>query len=291
MIVNYVNHKETPMKTNSERINMDLVQLSRQSVIHKANLERWMQMGMYPLVEPSQRNSNCLLHCKVLAVALLFIVFFSTTSCYAIPTDKINDHRFVSLDLKDKDFIQVLSSVSDQMGIDIVFSGEQPAAKKDIKIASVPLDRAIVQIVRRYDIENHAVVYNTEGGAEKIKLYGYTERTSTSPSFSTANLAKSIELDDTPVTREQLDLLAAQNQQIKVEEDNQSLTSEQLTKLEEKSEIIEADEEVTPLLAEQKRMFKERNEESKSDFYDNQEPLQKEKLMLLQNDELERGKK
>lgn len=265
---------------------MDLVQLLRQSVTDNADLGCWKQMGMFSFVESSEQNSNLLLHCRVLAVTLLYFLFFTTASGFAIPTEKIADHRFVNLDLKAKDFIQVLSSLSDQIGIDIVFSGEHPDTKKDIKIAEVPLDRAIVQIVRHYDIENHAVVYKTEGGVEKIKLYGYNERTGTSPSFSTVNLAKSIEHDETPVSREQLDLLATQSQPIKLEEGRQPLTYEQLTKLKkEESEIIESDEGIKPLLAEQKRILKERNEEVRADSFDNQAPLQKEKLILLQNDD------
>ena len=116
----------------------------------------------------------------IINVSLLLAFVFSAT-CYASSTSKLQNQNFsVSLDLEGKSFIQVLTAISDQTGVKIVYSGDRPTKKKDIRIVDVPLEKAIVKVLSHYGFENHAAVYNKEGRAiVQIKLHGYMRKTGT----------------------------------------------------------------------------------------------------------------
>ncbi len=251
--------------------------LSTNEVFLEAKLTIGARGGAYPITERHKRFSYSLLSYKLFNIALLVVISCVTTIGHTAPIDLKNHRSIVNLDLEDKDFNQVLSAISDQVGIEIVFLGEPPAAKKNIKLSNVTLDQAIAKVIRLYNIENHAVLYNAKDDTIlQIELHGYAGGSGESHSSSLAILkenSKRIEAEERralqPLTEEQLVILKENSKIIEAEERRalQPLTEEQLAILKENSKIIEAEERraLQPLTEEQLAILRENSKRIKAE--------------------------
>ena len=275
---------------NSKQAIMELSQFSFKTVLLETKLTKGFRAEKYPLTESNKRFFYSLFFYKFLTIALLFVLSILTTIGYTGPIDTQNYHRLVNLDLKDKDFIQVLSAISDQVGIEIVFSGEPSSEKKDIKISNASLDQAIAQVIRRYKVKNHTIVYNAKDDIIlQFELHGYAAGSSVMPSASSSlylsNINRQFESDYSPLTFEQMEMLIAQSEQIEAEmqESMQTLTSDQIAQLKEESDKLEAKYEKIkkPLTDEQLEKLKVQSQQIELEEKKDNQPLTQEQIQEL----------
>ena len=218
-----------------------------------------------------------------LAVFLLIVPLLSGTACGATLTTESYANRLVTVELYDKDLMQVLSAISDQVGIKIIFSGKQPTMKTDIKMVGVTFENAINNVLHNYEVKNHTIVYNTtENAIERIELHVYAgnyvspeaitnlDQKMEPLSAQSDHIEEKMRMSEIPLSQEQMARDSEKSDHIKAEMEKGTLplTKEQMAKDKEKSDRIKAEmeKETLPLTKEQMAKDKEKSDRIKAEM-------------------------
>jgi hypothetical protein len=221
-----------------------------------------------------------------LGLSCLLTLLTCVTPGFARPIQALECERLVNLEMKDQDFDQALEVIKGQMKIEIVYHGPRPdpATKRDISFAKVPLDQAVARIMRTFGVENHVAIYNTDNNIlVQVDVHGFSAVAAAPPLQNPKRL--SMDADIKPLALAQTDHLIAQSTLIiaQMKKSARRLTPEQRKSLQGQSAGIEAEraESMKPLSPEQLDQLKARSQLIELDEQRDQ-PLSSEQLQRLQ---------
>ncbi len=190
--------------------------------------------------------------------------------------------RLISIDVQDQDFLQTLEVLAGQLGITIEIHGSKPGGTRSIDLDYMPVDKAMVRIMRAYGVRNHVASFNPEEMNLTLIIIG------SAPFLASESVKTPKSRDfwkDEPLTKEQLARLREQSAIIvaQMEEAAEPLTPEQLERLREQSAKIEAEieESSQPLTEEQLERLREQSFWIELDMQEASQPLTSDQLERL----------
>jgi hypothetical protein len=220
---------------------------------------------------------------RFFSFSCLFILLTIVIPVFARPMQALESKRLVTLEIKDQNFSRTIEAIAGQLKIEILYHGPEPAAKRDISLANVPLDQAVSRIMRTYGIENHVTVYNTDKNIlVQVEVHGFSGAGVVLPLQNQKR--PGMGADRGPLTLDQTDRLIAQSALIDAEMDENSrrLTPEQVEQLKSHTEEIEAEKakSMKPLTPQQLDQLKTRSQKIELEQQHDQ-PLTPEQLQKL----------
>lgn len=211
-------------------------------------------------------------------------------------------------------FQESMAKLSRIFGVKIDTSGVSTATQTrfNLNMKHATLERAVKEAIRKAGLQNHALVWDKTGKTLRLLTFE-----SGKPGTISENAANAIWGDMSPLTQEELYLLAKESAALEAEEaesmkplsaeqlqqlkeqsaaleveeaeNMKPLTPEQMQQLKEQSAALEAEEaeSMKPMSAGQMRQLKEQSAELEKDIKESQQPLSKEQMLLLQEQENE----
>jgi len=179
---------------------------------------------------------------------------------------------------------QSMADLSRIFDVKIEISGKpvDTPAKFNLNMKQATLEQAVKEVIRKANIQNYAIVWDEPNKTLRLLVFekGKNENIS-GQNTTTSDLYE----DMSPLTQEQLYLLAQQSAKIEAEEQEcmKPLTPEQLQQLHEQSAKIEAEEQESrkPLTPEQLQQLKEQSAKIEAEEQESRKPLTPEQLQQL----------
>lgn len=230
------------------------------------------------------------------------------------PAATISQSNEKAISLVQLSFQDSMAELSRIFDVKIDTSGVSNATptRFNLNMKHATLERAVKEAIRKAGLQNHALVWDKTGKTLRLLTFE-----SGKPGIISENSADAIWGDMSPLTQEELYLLAQQSASLEAEEAEnikplspeqmqqlkevsatleaeeaesmKPLTPKQMQQLEEQSAALEAEEaeKMKPLSAGQMRQLKEQSAELEKEFEKSQQPLSKEQILLLQDQENE----
>ena len=253
---------------------------------------------------------------KLKVVIYLSLIFFTLASLFsAFPAVKTTSGILQTSKKPIAQFqLSLEESIADlgnifSVKIEICGKSKNISNKFNLNLKHATLESAVKEVIRKAGIQNHALVWDKPNQTLRLFIFEPGKNKSTSESLVSHDLFQD---DTSPLTQEQLHLLAQQNINLN-DEDDQPLTPEQLQQLKKNSARIEAQEKERnipltpeqlqqlkknsarieaqekerniPLTPEQLQQLKQQNAQLELKEVQNMEPLTKEQMLLLQDQE------
>jgi hypothetical protein len=158
---------------------------------------------------------------------LIPVIFFKPLT--AMAQDPIIHKLLVSINKKNQTIAQAIGAVAEMTNMTIEIKGKKPSVKKDIFLPDTPLGEAIIQILRLYEIQNHAVIYDFNN---KSIILSILESSTTTDTLLIGESGTKLE-NYQPLTPEQI----SQLEQVNTIGDHEPLTPEQISQLEPENTI------------------------------------------------------
>ena len=251
---------------------------------------------------------------KLKVIIYLSLIFFTPVSLFsAFPPVKTTSGI---LQTSRKLIAQVQLSLEESIAdlgkifgvkIEVCGKSENISGNFNLNLKHATLEDAVKEAIRKAGIQNHALVWDKPNQTLRLFIFEAGKNQSTIKSAASRDLfqddtspltqeqlyllaQQDIDLqnkDDQPLTLEQLEQLQKQSTKIEAEEreSRKSLTPEQLQQLQKQSAAIEAEEKENskPLTPEQLQQLQQQSEEIGSQENENMEPLSAEQVLLLQD--------
>lgn len=219
----------------------------------------------------------------VMILNMLFVFFMSGL----VSAATINDQQFpVKMDrLTLKESLDDLGRI---YGVDVVLVSnlaKLPQGKVSLNLEQVTLEKAIKEVMRKTNVQNHAMFMDRERNTLLVWILSEATGESIGNKFIANEFS---EIGAEPLSQDQVRLLAQLNQGLG-ELNDQPLTSKQIEGLQKQSDelAVETEEGIKPLTPEQIDQLKEQSILIEAEMEQAQRPLSSEQIELLQEESFE----